>query len=231
MSYYFVPETKEMAESLGLNVFQFYGLGRGGVLGDVDHADVAEAFFFFHDNAIELLWTKAKTKANPLEIAPAHLEAAYQYAERTFQNVPEATLRAYADAARLVIDAVPGGRYALFDGYRQAPVPTSAVRAAYLATILLRELRGGVHIDSVKAVELSAAAACFSTNEMIFKMHGYSDDDAPVATEDLTDTMARAEHMTTSQMAVYLEVLSPEQLRAFEDGVVAMAEAQAGGAS
>jgi len=229
MSYYFDSNTAELAAGLGLNVFEFYGLGRAGVLGDVDADTVTEAFYFFHDNAIDMLWTRSREKGDIEVVVPAHLEAAYQYAERTFAAIDEATLRDYADAARIVIDAVPGGRYALFDGYRAAEVPASPVRAAYLATILLRELRGGVHIDSVKAVEIAAAHACYATNASIFKLHGYSEDDAPTPSDELTEAMQRAETMTTTQMAVYLEVLNAEQLSAFEAGVNAMAAAQAAG--
>jgi hypothetical protein len=36
MSFYFDPFTVELAKQRGLHRFQFYGLGRGGVLGDVD---------------------------------------------------------------------------------------------------------------------------------------------------------------------------------------------------
>ena len=54
-AFYFDPGTVEAAAALGINVYEFYGLGRGGVLGDVDVAMVQDAFHFFHPRTIDLL--------------------------------------------------------------------------------------------------------------------------------------------------------------------------------
>jgi hypothetical protein len=141
--------------------------------------------------------------------------------------VPEATLRGFADASRKVINAVPDGKYALFDGYRKFPVPAEAARAAYLGTILLRELRGGVHIDATKANGVEAHEACYSNSEFIFKLHGYGDDDTPASTEGLPERMAAAEELTTTTMASYLDVLSDDERASLAEGVVAMQTALA----
>jgi len=42
-AYYFVPETLAKGDALGLDLFHFYVLGRGGVLGDVESGVVASA--------------------------------------------------------------------------------------------------------------------------------------------------------------------------------------------
>lgn len=222
MSYYFDPATGEHGSKQGLNVFEFYGVGRGGVLGDVSSSDVQQAFWFFHQSAIDSLWNSAVAKVDPITGAASHIEAAYNFADRVFGEIPESTLRGFADATRKVVDAVPQGRYALVDGYAKFPVPLEAAHAAYLGTILLRELRGGVHIDTTREFAIEPNEACYVTNATIFKLHGYSDSDAPEVTDDLTARMAQAEAMTTQVMASYLDVLSDTERVAMAQGVEAM---------
>jgi hypothetical protein len=226
MSFYFDPDTAAAAKEHELNVFEFYGVGRGGVLGNVEAVEVGEAFWFFHQNAIDGLWGAgtAKASADATTVAESYLRAAYAYADKTFAGVERGTLEAFAAAARVVIDAVPADRYALFDGYRRFPVPADPLHAAYLATIALRELRGGVHIEATRACGIAANEACFISNEMIFELHGYSEADAPERTDDLVSRMRDAEDRTDQTMAGYLDVLSDAQRQAIADGVAAMNE-------
>ncbi len=225
MSYYFDPSTAAHGKQHGLNVFEFYGIGRAGVLGDVEVADVVDAFWFFHENAINGLYGSAREKIDVATGAQEHINAAYAYADRAFANVPEATLRGFSDAAFKIIDAVPQGLYPLVDGYRGFERPSTAAHGAKLGSILLRELRGGVHIGATREFGINANEACFVSNETIFKLHGYSDDDAPERTEDLVTRMEHAEERTTQVMASYLEVLSDAERDALAAGVAALHDA------
>ncbi|MHB2027308.1 MAG: helix-turn-helix domain-containing protein [Acidimicrobiales bacterium] len=227
MSYYFDPLTGERAKELGLNVFEFYGLGRGGTLGDVDSAAVVDAFTFFTPRTIDFLWTNAKTKADPVATAQAHLEAAYAFADRTFGQVDLGLLGAFGAAARKVADSVPARRCALVDGYRSFRAPADPVHAAYLGTILLRELRGGVHIHCVREVDLDPAAACFLQDATVFAMHGYHDDDAPEVSEELVEKKRRAEELTEAEMATYFSILSDPERATLLEGTRAMFDALA----
>lgn len=222
MSFYFDPGTVAAASEFDMNVFEYYGVGRGGVLGNVNGAVVGEAFWFFHPNTVDALWKTGVAKGEPVAVASSHLKAAYAWADRTFGDVPESVMRGYADAARKAIDAVPGDKYALFDGYRKFPVPESAVHAAYLATILFRELRGGIHIDTTREFKIEPHEACFIGSEMIYKLHGYSDAEAPERTEELVMRMAEAEELTTATMANYLDILNDAERQQIADGVAAM---------
>ena len=222
MSYYFDPQTAAHGSVHDLNMFEFYGIGRGGVLGDVSASTVADAFWFFHQRAIDGLWNPATAKVAPELGASEHLQAAYNYAERVFAELPEQTLRGFADATQKVLSAVPAGLYPLVDGYRNFPVPVESARAAYLGSILLRELRGGVHIDATREFSITPSEACFISNEMIFKLHGYKDEDAPERTTELESRMRQAEEMTTKVMAGFLDVLSDAERAAFAKGVEAM---------
>ena len=225
MSFYFVPSTVERAKDHGLNVFEFYGLGRGGVLGDVDFDRVFDAFTFFSPSAMDMLWSKSREKADPVQIAGAHLLAAYAFADDTFGAIDAGVLAKFASAAFKVLGAVPIGRHALVDGYRTFDVPSSPVHAAYLGAILLRELRGGVHIEAVHEVGISAAEAAYLQDPFIFKLHGYAEDEAPTVTPELEAKKKHAEEITSAAVATFLDVLSDEDRQALYDGTIAMNDA------
>jgi len=161
MSFYFDELTKVRGKEHGVNVVEFYGLGRAGVLGDVDTSTVVDAFTFFDPSLIDYFWTSAKTKADPVATASAHLNAAYEFADRTFGGVDVGLLALFGDAARQVIDAQPLGVCLLVDGYRQFPTPSDPVHGAYLGAILLRELRGDSIFVLLVDAELDIVAACY----------------------------------------------------------------------
>ena len=222
MSFYFDPVTSERAKELGLNVFEYYGLGRGGVLGDVDTAVIESAFTFFHRRTIDFLWEQARAKADPMLTAREYLTSAYSFAHRTFGGVDEGLLRAFGDGARAASSLVEPGRYPLFDGYRAYAEPGDVVSAAFLAAILLRELRGGVHIDAVDEVGLTPTEACYLQDRTIFKLHGYGDEDVPPVTTDLETKKVAAEAITSRRMAQFFSGLDDEACQRMADGALAM---------
>lgn len=225
MSFYFDPLTAERARELGLNVYQFYGLGRAGVMGNVDTEVVQRAFTFFHPAAIEMIYTNAREKADPAETANHYIEAAYAFADRTFGSVPIKVLADFAAAAQIVATHVTTERHLLFDGYRLFPFPADPVRAAYQATIELRELRGGAHIDAVHQVGLTAAEACYLQDASLFALHGYAEADAPAVTDEMRAQKIEAEELTAAFMAQSFEVLNASQRQQLADGTVAMFDA------
>jgi hypothetical protein len=149
MSFYFDPFTRTRGKESGLNAYEYYGLGRGGTLGDVDTDVVVDAFTFFHPRVLERMWAQAKEKADPVAVAADYVEAAYEFADRTFGAVDVQVLSDFAAAAHKVAASVESGHHHLVDGYKQYDVPTNPLHAAYLGCILMRELRGCVHIDAV----------------------------------------------------------------------------------
>jgi hypothetical protein len=225
MSFYFDPLTAARAKELGLNVFQFYGLGRGGVLGDVDLDVVNEAFTFFSPASIARMWGAPVPKADPAATAAAYLQAAYEFADRTFGAVGVDVLANFARAAHKVVAAVAGGHHLLVDGYRQYEVSSDQVHAAYLGAILMRELRGCVHIDAVREVGLSPLEASYLQDPSVFKMHGYGDDDVPRVTPELEAKKAQAEVVTSAAMAECFAVLDDDQRDQLAQGALAMFEA------
>lgn len=210
MSFYFDPLTRATGKTLGLNAYEFYGLGRAGTLGDVDAATVTQVFYFFDPSVIDSIWTSAKEKASPLEVAPAYLRAAYAFADRTFGSVEISLLDDFSAATRQVVDANEEGLCPLVDGYLALDTPSDPVHAGYLSTILLRELRGGLHICAVREVGLAAVEACYLDDPAVFALHGYRPEDAPEVTDELRAKKSRAEEMTNEAMATRFALLSAE---------------------
>ncbi len=64
-AFYFVPATIARGNELGLDHLQFYALGRGGVLGDVESRVVSSAFGYFNPTLIESMWTAGKAIVEP----------------------------------------------------------------------------------------------------------------------------------------------------------------------
>jgi hypothetical protein len=195
------------------------------VLGDADYDVVFDAFTFFSHSAMGLLWTKAREVADPVETAEAYVEAAYAFADATFGAIPVEVLARFALAVHKVADSVASGHHALFDGYRRFAVPANPVHSAYLGAILLRELRGCVHIDAVRDVGLTPVEASYLQDANIFTSHGYTEDDVPVVTPELEAKKTQAEAITSAAMASYFDVLSDQEREALRDGARAMSDA------
>ena len=106
LSFHFDPGMNERAKEPGLHRLQFYGLGRGGVLGDVDRNTVDRAFTFFDPGVYDFLWDGARGKADPVETASVYVQAAYELADRTFGAIPVDVPERYAAAAHKVIGAL-----------------------------------------------------------------------------------------------------------------------------
>ncbi len=206
-AFYFDPGTRDHAHALGLNAFEFYGLGRAGVMGDVEPARVLEVFAFFSPSAIEAIYGAPRARRAPLATARDYLEAAYAFAERTFGALGRDALELVGAGARRVAEGARAGEAPLVDGYLAIADPVEPLHRAYLGAILLRELRGGVHLGAVRALGLTPAAATYLEGPDAFALHGFGDDDVPEVTDELRATKVAAEARTDERMAELLGVL------------------------
>ncbi len=206
-AFYFDPGTRERAHEIGLNAFEFYGLGRAGVMGDVEPARVLEVFAFFSPAAIEGIYAAPRARRAPLETARDYLDAAYDFAERTFGGLDPAALELVGAGARRVAEGARAGEAPLAEGYLAIADPVEPLHRGYLGAVVLRELRGGVHLEAVRALGLSPAAASYLEGADNFALHGFSEDDVPEVTDELRATKAAAEDRTDGRMAELLGVL------------------------
>ena len=222
--FYFSPQSVARGEAIGLDVVSLYGAGRASVLGGVDPETADAIFYFFKPGMVAAVVTRGRSLASEDTIATAHLGAADDYAESTFADVDPTTLAAFTDAVDALAATVPSGSWPLFDGYRSAPAATTAAARAYRAAILLRELRGDVHTNAVKACGLAPATACqFDLDN--FALHGFSDDDIVELSPEIEALKAGAEAATGAQMATLLTPLSQTQLKAIVTGTNALTAA------
>ena len=80
MTFYFGAESAAEGEKLGLDVLGLYCAGRGGVVGEVEPAEVDEVFYFFKPGLISGMLVATRATASREAAIDAHLAAADAYA-------------------------------------------------------------------------------------------------------------------------------------------------------
>ncbi len=166
------PDTTARGEAIGLDLGGFYGLGRGGVLGDVDADVVIAAFAFFEPGLVRAIWDGARQKMTPAEGATKYAEACVAWGRDHLADVDGldelATLLDTVSRAASPIGAP------LFAGWRAMPLPDDAPGRAMQLLHVLRELRGGLHICAVLAAGLSPTEALMIANPDSVPLFGWS---------------------------------------------------------
>jgi hypothetical protein len=220
-AFYFAPPTLERGKELGLDGFQFYVLGRGGVLGDVEPDVIVSAFGYFAPGIVETIWGSAKQIMEPREGARAYLAAADEFGRSKLGDV--VGLAEFNAAAEQITADVDRAALAVFAGIAAEPLPADAAARAYRNVILLRELRGSVHLVAIVANGLRPAVAHAIRRPDDVAMFGW--DPAPTATDEDRAAWDRAEVLTDSLLARWYSVLDDEQSAALASGVEAIADA------
>jgi len=221
--FYFSPFAVDRAASIGIDVVALYGAGRGGVVLGATPNQVDEIFYFFKPGMVAGMVEKARSLASEEAIVDAHLAAANDYAEASFAGVNDETLLRFAELANNVAAAAPTGSWPLFDGYFAAPTPTTPAAAAYRGAILLRELRGGVHTEAVKAAGLSPVTACqFDRDDFFSPTPGFGDDDVVQLTNEVKALKDSTESATNAKMAELFSVLSVDERIELTEGLNAL---------
>ena len=184
---------------MGLDLFQFYCLGRGGVLGDVEPLVVSSAFGYFNPVAIEQMWNSAKQVMAPRDAARAHFRCCADLGRARLGGLPD--LDAFCAAAGAVHDAADPVGLALYAGFKAEPLVNDLPGRAMQLVAVLREFRGSAHLLAVRASGLDGKTAHFIARPNDVVMFGWSEDDPPVigplqreakeAAETLTDAIVR----------------------------------------
>ncbi len=213
-AFYFAPETLQCGKDAGLDGFRFYFLGRGGVLGDVEPGVIRAAFGYFEPGLVDKIWTSAKERMAPREAARLYMSCAHELGRAKFAAVEG--LDAFVGAAATVIASVEGASLPLFEAVRCEPVPDDLPAAAMHQAIVLRELRGSVHLLALTACGLESRHAHGIRRPTEFKLFGYeaeidvTDDDRAkwLRAEELTDDILAPayDHLTTEQAKEFIAV-------------------------
>lgn len=217
-AFYFTPDTLRVGKEAGLDGLRFYMLGRGGVLGDVEAGVVRAAFGYFEPGLVDKMWGSAKQVMAPRDAARLYIRCAQDLGRARFAGLDG--LDGFLDAAATVIGAVEGASLPLFEAVRCEPVPDDVPAAAMHQAMVLRELRGSVHLLALTACGLESRHAHGIKRPREFKLFGY-ENEIEVTEEDRARWL-RAEALTDDILAPAYDRLSADQATAFIAAVDAM---------
>lgn len=219
--FYFHPDTLARGKEAGLDGFRFYFLGRGGVLGDVEPDVVHAAFGYFETGLVAKIWSSAKEIMSPRDAARLYIDSGHRLARSTLADV--AGLDGFVDATSRIIGQVEGAAMPLFAGLRAEPVPDDAPAAALHQAMVLRELRGGVHLVALTACGVRTDVAHAIKRPDDVAAFGYRE--PPVVTDADRANWTRAEELTDELLSPAYASLSADQTQALVDGTAAIAAA------
>jgi len=220
-AFYFHPDTVATGKEAGLDGFRFYILGRGGVLGDVEPGVVHAAFGYFHTGLIDKIWNSAKAIMAPRDAARLYLECAHRLGRSKFADIEG--LDQFVDAATQIINHVEGASLPLFAAVRAEPVPEDTPAAAIHQAMVLRELRGSVHLLALTACGVATPVAHAVKRPGDVAMFGY--DEPPEVTDQDRAHWHRAEQLTDELLTPAYASLSDAQATALVNGTAMMAHA------
>lgn len=219
-AFYFTPATAARGAQLGLDPVQFYAVGRGGVLGDVEPAVISSAFGYFNPGMVAALWNAGKAKASPRVAGSAYMECCAEHGRLKLADVDG--LADFVAAGEKVLAACDGDAFSLFAGAASEPAADDLPGRAMQLVTILREYRGSAHLAALRAVGVSSKAAHFVKRPNDIKMFGWSEADAPVIDDALRARMADVEALTDRLVTPAYAVLDPAERVAFVDGLHAI---------
>ncbi len=193
-AFYFAPGTVAKGEALGLDVFHFYFLGRGGVLGDVEPEVIVSAFGYFNPAVVAQMWNEGKAIMAPRDAARAYAACCADFGREQLAGVDG--LVPFCRAAEQVVEAADPVGLSLFAGYRSEPVVEDVAGRTLQLLAVLREFRGSAHVLAIRACGLDAKTAHFIKRPNDVAMFGWSEDDPPVIGTPQIEALARAEALT-----------------------------------
>lgn len=196
---FFGPQARIAATELGLDMYRWYFAGRGGVLGDVSSEVVQSAIGYFNPAVIHKMWTTAKERCDVSKAAAAQLGVAYEFGENNLSGV--GGLEEATDAIAKLTSSVSIAGLTLFAGYRSMPMPETVPSAFMHQVILLRELRGGVHLAAVTATGCGDRAAHQIHRPNDQELFGYTDLLEILSTQ--SRAYAKAEPLTDGAMELH----------------------------
>lgn len=216
-SFYFIPETRAVAEGLGLDLFRLYFLGRGGVLGDVEAPVVASAMGYFKPSLVAEMWDSGKAIVSPRDAGRAYHLASADLGRRALAAVED--LDTFCAAAEAVNDAADPVGLPLYAGIRCEPLVEDLPGRAMQLITVLRELRGSAHLLALRAVGLDVKRAHWIKRPDEVAMFGWSEDEAPTITDADRQRWLDAEVLTDRLVTPAFAVLDDAGQQALLTGL------------
>jgi hypothetical protein len=134
-----------------------YFAGRGGVLGEVPAEIVEAAFGLFTGELVAVMWEMGRAVHGARGGAELYVEQAAEWVRPRLAGV--GGLERFAELGERVIAAAPGLGLPLFVGWRLLPRATDPAGHAFQVLLILRELRGSIHMAAVAVAGLTPVEA------------------------------------------------------------------------
>lgn len=201
---------EEAGVAAGLVDWQFYFLGRHGVLGDVDPDVVLAAAYVFPSDHLRREWTAARAVMTPAEALRRYVELCYAWGREHLGGFGEA--ERLADLGQRVIDSSDVVGLPLFAGWRAVRVPADpAERCAHVMHVL-REHRGACHGVALAALQLSPLVAILANvgGEANALDYGWQPP-FPEVTDADRALRSRVEELTDDLVAPAYDSLTPDE--------------------
>ncbi|CAB4886572.1 unannotated protein [freshwater metagenome] len=224
-AFYFAPATLARGAELGLDPLQFYVMGRGGVLGDVEPSVVAAAFGYFNPATIAAGWTAGCAVLAPRVAGREYMQCAAQHGRATLAGVRG--LDAFVAAADAINNAADPTGLALYAAVSAEPLADDTPARAMQLLAVLREFRGSAHLVALRAVGIDSKTAHFVKRPGDAAMFGWSDADAPEITAATHAQMDQAEAITDNIVAPAYGVLDESARELFVATLTAVQQALA----
>ena len=218
--YYFAPDSLRRAAALGLNPSQWYFLGRGGALGDVDAAVVDSALGYFAPSVVRRYWDSGRSLVPPHAAAVAHIECCRNFGRQQLDGAP--FLASFVPAAAKVLAAASSLALPLFAGIKAFALPEDLSGAATQAVTAIREFGGGTHLLAITAVGLEAKKAHWLTRPDAWENFGYQTTDAPNVTAQDRQRLAQADELTRTLLEPAYAALDEQEAEVLLNGLTEM---------
>jgi hypothetical protein len=218
--FYFAPGSLARAAALGLSPAQWYFLGRGGALGDVDAAVVDSALGYFAPAVVAEHWDSGRAVVPPPAAARAHIECCRDFGRRHLGGAR--FLASFVPAAATVLAAASPVALPLFAGVKTIPLADDLPGAATQAVAMIREFGAGVHLLAVAAVGLQPSTAHWLTTPGAWESFGYRPAAIPHVTDLDKKRLTRADALTRKLLQPAYAALDQPQGEHLLNGLAAM---------
>jgi hypothetical protein len=157
------PETFEASGAAGYeHPFQGYFAGRAGTMGDLSTDEVTEVFYSFPREVVELFWEAGKAVKGAEGGAAQYQKQLAEWGTKHLAGV--AGLDRYAELGEKIIAAAPTSGLPVFAGWAKQPRVSDPAGHAMQVLMIIRELRGSIHINGLKAAGISPKEAHLLNN-------------------------------------------------------------------
>lgn len=162
------PETFAESVAAGYeNPFAGYVAGRGGVLGEATGVTVSSIFTVFEPNFLRALWEEGVAVHGATGAAELYWAQAAGFARKYLAGAEG--LDRIAALGEKIVAATPDAGLPLYAGWRAMPLADDAPARALQVMFILRELRGGVHLNALTISGITPVEA-----HMLNKGHQYT---------------------------------------------------------